>query len=517
MRRISIALFFYSSIAFSQTPTWSNKIAKIIYSNCTECHRSGGIAPFSLLSYADAQAQAFGIKSATSSKMMPPWHADPSYNHLKGERILTSQQISDISDWVNAGAPAGDLSQAPLPPTFTPGIKMQNPDKSFSIPTYSVVKNTDDYRCFVIPSGITASKFLSQIEFEPMNISIVHHILLFQDNAITCKNLDDADPLPGYASFGGGIGSGTSTLIGGWVPGGNLIDIPQNMGILLKANSYLILQIHYAPGSLSKKDSTRCHFKYTSLTNTREIFVVPILNHANGGNGGITNGPLFIPANTVKKFNQVYTLDNTTDYSIISVAPHLHLIGKSYKVFAVTPVNDTLKLCNIPDWDFHWQGAYTFRKIVKFPKSTKVYGEAIYDNTANNPLNPSSPPKNVSLGENTTDEMMLCYFTYTLYQAGDENIILDSSVLQPSGIIPIKENGRCTIYPNPVQNSLTIHLMGNYDHVIIAIMDIQGKEMIRQTATGNYIPVDISSIPQGVYVIKIFQGENETSKRFVKH
>ena len=197
-------------------------------------------------------------------------------------------------------------------------------------------------------------------------MSIVHHILIYQYNAKTCINLDNADPLPGYSGTGGGIGSSSATLIGGWVPGGNLIDIPQGMGIRLKANSYYVLQIHYAPGSMSKKDSSRCHFKYSTISTPREAYVAPILHHSSVGNGGLTNRPLFIPANKVKTFNQLYTLDNVYDASIISVAPHMHLIGKSYKVFAVTPAKDTLKLVNIPNSDFHWQVAYTFQKIVKF-------------------------------------------------------------------------------------------------------------------------------------------------------
>lgn len=514
MKRISFLFLFISSIAYSQTPTWSSKIAKIIYTHCTECHRTGGIAPFPLSSYANAQANAFGIKVATSSKIMPPWHADPNYNHFKGERVLTAQEITDITDWVNAGAPSGDLNTAPPAPTFPAGIKMQSPDKSISIPTYAVTKNTDDYRCFVIPSGITADKFLAKIEFEPKNLSIVHHILLFQDNAQTCKNLDNADPLPGYSGAGGGVGSNTATLIGGWVPGGNLIDIPANMGIRVYANAYYIMQIHYAPGSMTKKDSTSCHFKYSTVTNPREVFVAPILNHISAVNGGITNGPLFIPANTVKTFNQMFTMDNTADYSIISVAPHMHLIGKSYKTFAVTPLNDTLKLCNIPNWDFHWQGAYTFRKIVKFPKGTKIYGVGVYDNTVNNVYNPSSPPKNVGLGENTTDEMMLCYFTYTNYQTGDENIILDSTLLNPSGIKSENTTLEFSVYPNPANNQVTITLV-NPQMAAVSVFDLDGKELLKTDINETEFNLNISQLPQGMYILKITQqGETGWKKVF---
>jgi hypothetical protein len=515
MRYYFFLFLFISNFTYGQT-TWSNKIAKIVYENCTECHRTGGIAPFKLESYADAQAQAFGIKVAVGTRSMPPWPADPNYNHLKGERILTTQEISDINDWVSAGAPSGDLSQAPALPSFPNGIKMQNPDKSIGIPVYSVVKNTDDYRCFTIPSGITADKFLSQIEFEPKNLGIVHHILLYQDVAQTCKTLDDNDPLPGYSGGGGGVGSNTATLIGGWVPGGSLIDIPSGMAIRVKANSYYIMQVHYAPGSMSKKDSTKCYFKYSTLTSPREVFVSPILNHIPSINGGLTNGPLFIPANTVKTFNQVYTMDNSYDFSVISVAPHMHLIGKQYTIYAVPPTNDTMKLCHIPNWDFHWQGAYTFQKIKKFPKNTKIYGIGVYDNTTNNIYNPSNPPKNVSLGEGTTDEMMLCYFTYTLYYPGDENIILDSAILNPQGISKRKSIDDFKVYPNPVNERLHIEL-GNASPALITIMDVSGKVVCTVDSVETLSTIDVSGLAPGIYLLRANNAEKQSVSRFVKY
>jgi hypothetical protein len=365
------------------------------------------------------------------------------------------------------------------------------------------------YRCFVIPSGISSDKFLSQVEFEPENKAIVHHILLFQDQAQTCKILDDNDPLPGYSSSGGGIGSSTATLIGGWVPGGGILDIPQGMALRVKANSYFIMQIHYAPGSQSKIDSTKCHFKYSALPVPREVYIGPILNHLNGGNGGLTNGPLFIPANTVKTFNQQYTLANNFNASLISIAPHMHLVGKTYTVYSVNTSGDTTKLIHIPNWDFHWQGGYMFQKILKLPAGSILYGNATYDNTTNNILNPNSPPANVGLGEKTEDEMMLCYFCYTTYMPGDENIILDSSILNPSGIIQTVENS-VSIYPNPVTHILRV--TGLNRETPLWIYNAEGVEMKSLLTDQNITEINIDDLDAGLYFIRF--GENK-SKSFV--
>src|SRR4051812_36091214 len=85
--------------------TWSNKVANIVYSNCSNCHNSNGIAPFTLMNYNDAVQNGFEIQEQVENKTMPPWPPDPSFSHLAHERILSKEQISDISAWVDNGMP----------------------------------------------------------------------------------------------------------------------------------------------------------------------------------------------------------------------------------------------------------------------------------------------------------------------------------------------------------------------------------------------------------------------------
>ena len=77
----------------------------------------------------------------------------------------------------------------------------------------------------------------------------------------------------------------------------------------------------------------------------------------------MTNGPLYIPANEIKTFNTKYLMNSKA--TIFSVAPHMHLIGRSIKAYGLTPTNDTIKFIDIPKWDFHWQGFYNFKNDKK--------------------------------------------------------------------------------------------------------------------------------------------------------
>ena len=112
--------------------------------------------------------------------------------------------------------------------------------------------------------------------------------------------------------------------------------------------------------------------------------------------------------------------------------PHLHLLGKSFKGYAVKPNGDTVRLVSIPRWDFRWQFFYTFRHPVRIPAGSWIVAEAEFDNTTGNPNNPNNPPKEVGerleyggASMRATDEMFQFIITWMPYQPGDEQISLE--------------------------------------------------------------------------------------------
>ena len=94
----------------------------------------------------------------------------------------------------------------------------------------------------------------------------------------------------------------------------------------------------------------------------------------------------------------------------MGISPHMHNLGREFKVIATRPGSASeVPLIWIKDWDFNWQGAYQFaRRPVRLPKGSTIKVQAVYDNSAENPKNPNTPPKPVRWGEQTTDEMCLC-------------------------------------------------------------------------------------------------------------
>lgn len=410
---IRIIILFSSGISNAQSPNWSNDVAKIVYENCASCHRSGGIAPFRLTTYQDAVNNSGGIQYAISNGVMPPWTPDPNYKSFVHQRVMSSADKNTVLQWIANNTPSGDLRFAPPAPTFSPTSQIGTPDLTLTVPTYTVTSNNDEYRNFVLPSGLSQINFAKAIELIPGNTSIVHHILVFEDNSTNAINPTSI----------GGTGSSSSKLLLGYTPGSQPYFTPQGTGLKLNANTRIILQIHYAPGSMGQTDTTTINFKLTTVPQ-REIFVNAILNH-----GNMTNGPLYIPANQTRTFNQQFTIPFTA--SLLYVFPHMHKIGRSIESYATTN-SATIPFIKIPAWDFHWQNNFIFQNVVKVNSGDIIKSVAFYDNTTNNPENPSDPPNNVSAGEGTNDEMMLVFFAYLSYQAGDENIIVDNRII-PTG------------------------------------------------------------------------------------
>ncbi|MBX2908691.1 MAG: T9SS type A sorting domain-containing protein [Chitinophagales bacterium] len=509
------------SLSFSQTVNWAEHIAPILYKNCTTCHHDGGAGHFSLINYSDAFNNAFSIHYKTQAKKMPPFPSDPTYRKFKDERRLTDSEIQLITDWFNNGAPMGDSTLAPAKPTYTNLPEIVTPSKVLQMPTYTVTATNDVYQCFVLDPQLTQDVFLDAYEVIPGNREIVHHVLIYEDTTGQSTVKDAQTQEPGYTSFGG-IGVMSARLLGGWVPGSNASFFPRNMGVKLHKNGKIVIQVHYPAGSKNKADSTTLRLRFSNST-LREINIDPAL-HYFGGNGGLTNGPLVINAGEVKTFYNKYDIPSYyPKLSLIYLAPHMHLIGRSIMAFAVTPTNDTIPLVKIPNWDFRWQMFYFNQKPVVVPPGSKLMGKATYDNTATSPFQPNDPPKKVTAGEATTDEMFLVYFGYTLYENGDENIVIDSSIIQqPTGINTNDLEEIITTaqfldpLPNPAQNQTKLQfVLPKQETILFQVFDVNGK-IVSEIKPVSYekgfgeTTLNTEKFSSGNYIIRMVSNSGKT-------
>jgi hypothetical protein len=254
------------------------------------------------------------------------------------------------------------------------------------------------------------------------------------------------------------------------------------MGINLKAGSKIILQIHYPAGSAGNIDSTKIRFYFypVGTQNVRQVMVESFLQNWN----------LNIPANTIKKFTASYPNGAATlpyNLSMFGAFPHSHKLATNITNFAYKG-KDTIPLIKINNWDFNWQGYYFYRKLIKVPVGYKLFSTHTYDNTSANPYNPSSPPQNVLAGFNTKDEMLFDSYQFLNYQAGDENINIDSILSADplvTGILANNNNAaifKAFTYPNPFELTTTVSYYNPiHSNIYFSVFNLVGEKVLAKT------------------------------------
>ncbi len=491
-------------------------VAPVFYANCTTCHNPNGIGPMPLMNYSQTFAYTKLISSYVTAGLMPPWIPDTTYHRFVGERILNATEKSTILNWIAAGAPAGDTTLAPVPPIYNSSYKLAGkPDLIVKIPTFTSNATTADaYNCFVVATGLPADRIVRGIEVVPGNPAIVHHILLSEDTSGTATS-----DLSGSCF----TMPGSNLYFGAWTPGAAPTvypgKAPLKMGVRLKAGCNIVLEIHYPIGTAGKVDSTQVRFYFypPGTTGVREVLDKTFLQNWN----------LFIPANTVQKFTASSAI--SSPISLVSTFPHNHKVGVSITNYAYSGI-DTIKLIREKNWDFRWQGAYTYPNLVKIPAGYSLYSTHTYDNTTNNPNNPNSPPALVIAGTSTSNEMLFDGFQYLTYQPGDENINI-AALLAGDTLLAVNNLSAnkivTSVFPNPFDQHVHIgYTLNNPGTVSILIYNIQGKVVRNLLQNQRIVPGYYETIwdgksnggmtlTSGVYFYSITSGKQTSSGKIL--
>jgi hypothetical protein len=396
--RLTLSLTFIASTQFPLCGvTFNEHVAPIIFENCTGCHRPGEAAPFSLTNYKEVRKRAHLIAEVTGERFMPPWHAESTDIQFAGERRLSNTQIKTLSDWVAAGLPEGDHAKLPKLPDFPSGWQLGKPDlivemaEAFEVPA----SGPDIYRNFVIPLNLKQNKWVKAIEFRPGSPSVVHHSLFFYDTTGEAVKLDRLSSEPGFQRMGRFVRSGG---LGGWAVGGTPLPLPDDLAYILPKGADLVLSTHFHPVGKTAKEKSVVGFYFADEPPSQGFTGIQLPPHF-GATAGIN-----IPAGE-KRYVKKDAFVLPVDVKAFGISAHAHYLGKEMKMEAVLPGGRRKQLLRIKDYDFNWQEPYNFAEFLHLPKGTRIESEIVWDNSADNPNNPSSPPKRVRWGRESEDEM----------------------------------------------------------------------------------------------------------------
>jgi hypothetical protein len=445
--------------------TWDD-VAPVFAAKCASCHRTGGVAPFSITQPLNAKAYASAILARTQRGEMPPWMPGRDSPEYLGQtrRILTPDERFLIASWVRGGARLGSAKPISVPKASSaaPGASITlAPSRAYT--PHASAGASDDYHCMLLDPNVAQDMFVTSAVIKPQRTELVHHVILFEavgDNATEARRLNAASNGKGWTCFGGpqltetraSAGNAASDRLGSpqwisaWVPGHETNDLPAGTGVLLHKGALVVMQIHYnllhaGRAHAAKPDRSRVVLKLapaagSSLT-PLDTFLAPApveLPCPRGATGAIcTRDAAFraeirkygqdaalIPVGLLllchKQESQYPSLTTSCDRAvnrplrIYGVAGHMHLRGIDIRIELNPGTPRAQTLLHIPRWDFHWQDAYYLEQPVDANTGDTIRVSCRFDNArARQPIVDGKrlAPRYVLWGEGTTDEMCL--------------------------------------------------------------------------------------------------------------
>ena len=372
--------------------SYAHDIAPMLVDNCVTCHREGGIGPWAMTGYDMVRGFAPMIREVVRTKRMPPWHADPVHGTFVNDRSLSTAEVQKLVHWIEAGAPRGD-GPDPLATLDVewPDWAIGEPDLIIDIPAFDVpATGVVEYQYQRVVNPLDHDVWVRATEILPGDRAALHHVITTFRN----RNADG----DGFGRRGGGLG--------GYVPGAEPRDAPENTGTLLPAGAQIIFQMHYTPYGKAVTDRSKLGLYFHDEPPKHRL-----------ANAVLMNTRIRIPPNT-KSHSEFAERTFDRDVLLYSLLPHAHYRGKASEFRAFYPDGSEELLLSVPNYDFNWQTTYVLEEPKVLPAGTRVVHTTWWDNSAQNPANPD-PNREVPWGRQSWDEML---FGSLRYRDLDEQI-----------------------------------------------------------------------------------------------
>jgi hypothetical protein len=387
-------------------PTFYKDVLPILQQHCQVCHRPGEIAPLPFVTYKQTSSWADQINDAVRAKRMPPWFADRCCGHFSNDISLAPKEISTISSWADAKAPAGNPKDAPLAPHWAKGWNIPQPDLILKMPKPVSIPASGDveYTYEIVPTNFADDRWVQMSEMLPSSRMNVHHAVIYirppdsqwlrgapLGTPFTASSLKD-EHLRHQAHE-----TDTDMLLV-YAPGSSPDQWPDGMAKFIPAHSDLVFQMHYTTNGHAANDQTSIGMVFSKQPPKQRVLTLQLAND---------HDTIPIPPGAENYRVEVHgTLPN--DATLLSFFPHMHLRGKRFEYNIIHPDKSVETLLKV-NYDFYWQLSYKLAEPRLLKAGTDLQAIAWYDNSRHNQHNPD-PDSPVAWGDQTYNEMMVGFF-----------------------------------------------------------------------------------------------------------
>ena len=393
------------------TVTWHADIRAIVESSCSDCHTSGGNAPFTLETHAEVAAWGDAVVDAVSERRMPPWGQDPDCRPALGSLWLSDEHLAAFQTWQSEGYPEGDEADyiAPEPAeSFDPGAA--DIILTAAAPINVDISLDDDYRCMLIGEPLSEELMIRGSLTVPENLEVAHHALLYaipEGYSDDLAALDAAVEGEGYTCFGD-TGLDDAQTVAGWAPGNEADWLPDGAAIRVPAGSQFVLQMHYNNAALDsddpQSDLTEVQLWTLKEDPTHLVVSFPVAKTGISIDAGD-------PASV-----QVQTQRIPANARIIATSPHMHLRGTALSTRLIRSDGTEECIAEVANYDFNWQRGYGFAEEhwIDLSMDDLLEITCTYDNADN--------PDSIVWGDGSGDEMCLNYLALLMPYHGGEGV-----------------------------------------------------------------------------------------------
>ena len=363
---VALVIASGASVTETHTPiasrwTYNEHLFPIFRDNCGACHREGGIAPMSLVTYQEAYPWAQSIREEVLGLRMPPWQAEDGFGDFSNGHALAAGEMDMILEWSSGGYPQGPRDMQPEAPVASSEWALGEPALELAMPEpFTLDAGTSEVvRYFVLPTSTSADTFLTGADVMPGAGAIVRDVAIYVDATGTARDLDAADANPGFGETDGFPNNAPVAL---WSPGQQRV-LQQRVARPMPAAADIVARVHYKKTWITEGEA------FTDQSRIGLYFAdtppAPIESM-------LLSSPAAVSALTL---NFSHTVDEAVN--VVAVLPEIEIPAKDVQVVAVKPDGARIPLLFLREPDTAWPTRYWFDTPVVLPEGTSIEVNAV--------------------------------------------------------------------------------------------------------------------------------------------